>query len=136
MINTRTKKHITIIAVVLFLMTISITVALGVRNLSDADTNEFGQTYGTLDSIEHLGEIPDLIKAMGVDGTVGYVYKDELYPPLGNTPEEALKLQAERDARGEYTIPLYESDGKTIIGEFPMGGGERIYSDALDVKLD
>ncbi len=32
-------------------------------------------------------------------------------------------MQLEKDARGLYTIPLYESDGKTVIGEFLMGNG-------------
>jgi len=134
--NTRMKKNITIIAVILLVMAISITTALGMRSVPDVNANEYGQTYGTLVDMKHLGEIPDLIRATGIDGTIGYVYKDELYPPLGNTPEEALRLQAERDARGEYSILLYESDGKTVIGEFPMGGGDRIYSVTSDISLD
>jgi hypothetical protein len=78
---------------------------------------------------------PDLLLAVGIDGTIGFVLRDDLYSggPLGrpqNPAEAALyqaameQLAAEARARGEwfiYTIPLYDSDGRTVIGEFGVG---------------
>jgi hypothetical protein len=61
---------------------------------------------------------PDLVEARGEDGTAGYVYVSELFPERGSNPEEVLRLQAEREERGPYTINLYESDGVTIIGKY------------------
>ncbi|MEK4563792.1 hypothetical protein MKX54_03775 [Alkalihalobacillus sp. FSL R5-0424] len=36
------------------------------------------------------------------------------------SPEEALAKQAEREKNQETDIPLYESDGKTVIGVFTI----------------
>ena len=95
--------------------------------------NENGQTFGSglhseYDSIEK----PDLIQAACIDGTEGYVLKSDLYGtgPLHkpqNEEEVSVYMEQldalieEAKARGDkyaYTIPLFESDGITIIGEF------------------
>jgi len=95
--------------------------------------NESGQTFGSglhseFDNIEK----PDLIQAAGIDGTEGYVLKSDLYGtgPLHKPQneeevfiymEQLDALIEEAKARGDkyvYTIPLYKSDGITIIGEF------------------
>lgn len=77
-------------------------------------TNEAGETFGRGD----LPTLPDLIQAVGDDGTEGYVRDSELYPPITGTPEENAERQAER-----YQVPLYESDGKTVIGTFTVQEG-------------
>lgn len=99
----------------------------------DFPVNENKQTYGSGIHSEHENiEKPDLILAMGIDGTEGYVLKSDLEGtgPLQRpqNAEEALvyneQLEAlirEAEARGEeyvYYIPLYESDGRTVIGKF------------------
>jgi hypothetical protein len=90
---------------------------------SPLEKNENGQTYGSV-SGRSIEDVPDLVAARGIDGiTVGYVKSTDLFSPLPSSPEEAVKMQLEKDARGLYTIPLYESDGKTVIGEFLMGNG-------------
>jgi len=95
--------------------------------------NAFGQTYG---SGGFGAQSPDLILATGIDGIVGYVLRSDLDGETGpvirpNNPDEAAlymekleELAAEARARGEwfvYTIPLYASDGRTVIGEFAIG---------------
>ena len=94
--------------------------------------NENGQTFG---SGGYGADNPDLVLAYGIDGTLGYVLRTDIdgTGPLEkpNNPDEALaymeeldKLAAEARARGEsyiYTIPLYASDGRTVIGEFGVG---------------
>ena len=65
------------------------------------ETNENGETYGLGCYEEELGGLPDLIKAIGVDGIVGYVRQTDL----------------NEDAQ---TIPLYDKDGQTVLGEFEL----------------
>jgi len=73
--------------------------------------NEYGQTYGP----DAFGA--DLIAVLSEDGTEGYVYRDELYPENNfKTPDEALDWQNSRPKN--RSIKVYESDGKTIIGEY------------------
>ncbi|GLX66053.1 hypothetical protein MU1_03970 [Paenibacillus glycanilyticus] len=83
---------------------------------SDYQTNEQGETYG---HGPFTGVEPDLIKAEGENGVVGYVKASDLSPSY-SSPEEALANQ-ELLNKSEYrSIHLYKSDGKTIIGEFRM----------------
>ncbi len=85
--------------------------------------NENGQTYGSgLDATSPDTE-PDLIKAYGVDGTIGYVRSVDLRGELPKTPDEAAALTKQRIAEGVRQIPLYDVDGKTVIGKFNVGGG-------------
>lgn len=78
--------------------------------------NENKETYGLGIQVITLGKYPDLIQAMGVDGTVGYIkYSDLMLTP--KTPEEALAQQ-----NINRTISLYQNDGKTIIGSYEIGG--------------
>lgn len=83
--------------------------------------NENGQTYGSAADATSPYTEPDLIKAYGVDGTIGYVMKKDLDGEMPKTPEEALAKQ--RNAPASRTIPLYDVDGKTVIGEFKISNG-------------
>ncbi|HBC30786.1 MAG TPA: hypothetical protein DC024_06015 [Clostridiales bacterium] len=61
--------------------------------------------------------------AEGVDGTVGYVLHKDLNDDYGvKNPEQALKYQKEHAGKSRV-IPLYASDGKTIIGKFRIDSG-------------
>lgn len=80
--------------------------------------NENGQTYGSGLNAISIDTLPDLISAVGVDGTNGYVHSVDLIPPLAKTKEEALALQSKRKVGDIRKIPLYAVDGKTVIGEF------------------
>jgi hypothetical protein len=86
--------------------------------------NEQGQTYGpnihTDDPYETFGE-PDLIAAIGENGVAGYIKATDQLGPQFSSPEEAIAYQEAIKAAGGYrSIPLYEADGKTVIGEFRM----------------
>lgn len=63
----------------------------------------------------------EFIRAVGVDGTVGYVLTDDLLK-IPSTPEEALAIQGKRS--GLENIPLYDEDGETIIGTFSISPGD------------
>ncbi len=90
-------------------------------------TNENGQTYGSAADANSLtshgtpGTEPDLIRAVGVDGTSGYVLKKDLDGELPKKPEEALAIQRSRPPGGR-DIPLYDVDGETVIGVFHIVG--------------
>ncbi len=73
------------------------------RILSNGDeriyfpVNESGETYGRGD----LPVVPDLVLAIGDDGTEGYIRDSDLF---GTSIE----------------VPLYDSDGRTVIGTFTL----------------
>jgi len=81
--------------------------------------NARGQTYGSGVGVSKISQEPDLMQAVGTNGKVGYVYSSELYGSQPKTPQQAVAL----DSQGPRTIPLYASDGKTVIGSFVIGGG-------------
>lgn len=81
-------------------------------------TNELGMTYGSAMDATSPDNEPDLIAAVGAGGTLGYVKKTDLDGPTPLSPEEAA--QVDSSAR---SIPLYEKDGVTVIGEFWIGDG-------------
>lgn len=82
--------------------------------------NKNGQTYGSAADATTPENEPDLIKAWGVDGNLGYVKSSDLYGKRPKTPEEAIAKQNRERKEGDRIIPLYESDGKTIIGSFKI----------------
>lgn len=92
--------------------------------------NEYGETYGSAIYAEILGKEPDLIAAIGIDGTYGYVRSSDLTPPAPRTPEEAVA----QNNVGDKLIPLYDKDGRTVIGQFRIIAGqvEYITDDTID----
>ncbi|EJL45347.1 hypothetical protein BAG01nite_47110 [Brevibacillus agri] len=86
--------------------------------------NEQGQTYGSALNVTSLGAEPDLIKAYGVDGTLGYVRSEDLRGVKPKNPSEAVALTKQLNAKGSRHIPLYDVDGKTVIGQFSIGDGK------------
>jgi hypothetical protein len=82
--------------------------------------NKNGQTYGSSADATSPYTEPNLIKAQGVDGTIGYVLKTDLDGKMPRNPEEALAQQKSRPAGGR-DIPLYDVQGKTVIGVFHIG---------------
>ncbi|MED1788154.1 hypothetical protein P4V47_11755 [Brevibacillus laterosporus] len=81
--------------------------------------NEQGQTYGHGPYPYGPTQEPDLIRAEGENGVVGYVKASDLDSAISST-EEAITYQKSMQAVGYKLIPLYESDGKKVIGEFRM----------------
>jgi hypothetical protein len=77
--------------------------------------NANGQTYGTPNQYG----TPDLVAAQATNGRTGYVYANQLSPPPPKTIGQAL-AQTNAPPR---TLTVYQSDGKTPIGEFVVDGG-------------
>jgi len=86
-------------------------------------TNANGQTYGSAADVILDEMLPDLILVIGVNENEGYVYASELNADKPSNPTEVVayleKLQEMKD-NGIFSIiiPVYESDGETIIDEF------------------
>jgi hypothetical protein len=76
--------------------------------------NASGQTYG----IQNQHGSPDLIAVIATNRRRGYAYADQLDRPPPSTVAQAL---AENNAPPRI-LTVYESDGKTPIGEFVVGG--------------
>ncbi|CEP89511.1 beta-lactamase inducer [[Clostridium] sordellii] len=83
--------------------------------------NDDGETYGTyIDKGDGEYEEPDLMAVIGVNDVEGYVKKVDLYDEENqpNNPEEAIAYMEKREKEGPRLIPVYEKDGKTVIGEY------------------
>lgn len=88
--------------------------------------NKSGQTYG---SALFASEDPDLILTVGIDGVEGYIKSSDLNSDMAKSPEEAIKLMNSKNVDKSRFIPLYKSDGKTVIGEFevsPIGEAKEL----------
>lgn len=86
------------------------------RTTTPLGINANGDTYGVDSPQGH----PDLIAAIATNGQVGYVYATDLEEPMPANPEEAVTWNETHG--GARTIPVYESDGETVVGEFVIGG--------------
>ncbi|WP_104088109.1 hypothetical protein [Cryobacterium sp. N19] len=84
--------------------------------------NDNGETYGALNE---SGE-PDLIAVLATNGNEGFVHARELAQADGSeqaatfaSPEQALAWQ-DSMAGKTVSVPVYENDGETRIGEFTI----------------
>ncbi|MFJ5958000.1 peptidase M56 family protein [Paenarthrobacter sp. NPDC092416] len=89
-------------------------------------TNAHGETYGA----QNDKGLPQLVAVKATNGRPGYVYNAELEDATGmtaalsfKTREEALAWQEQRKGR-KIAIPVYESDGKTVVGEFVISNDD------------
>lgn len=86
------------------------------RTPTELAVNANGDTYGT----SATGLNPDLVLVIATNGQQGYAYATDLAGPEINTLEEA-KEYMESMTGAALMIPVYESDGETVIGEFQAG---------------
>ena len=85
--------------------------------------NSKGETYGSTLLSALLGGDPELIKATGTKGELGYIrMRDTIAGQFEvNTPEDAMRYMAYLETQpDEYLIPLYDFEGN-VIGEFLYG---------------
>lgn len=81
-------------------------------------TNSKGLTYGSAYGANSVANEPDLIRVLASNGLTGYAYKSQLEADASFTsPAQALAWQ-EANAGKTETVPVYESDGVTAIGQF------------------
>jgi hypothetical protein len=75
--------------------------------------NDRGDTYG----VPNEQGTPTLVPVVATNGISGYAYAEELFDPSPqpSSPSEALAMQK---GEGTRTVPVYESDGVTVVGSF------------------
>jgi hypothetical protein len=88
-----------------------------IKNKSTYLINKNGQTYGSDYGSPEINK-SDLMSAIGIDGTVGYILDSDLDPNPPNTPQEAIEQQ--KNIKSPRYIPLYNKDGTTVISEFKI----------------
>ncbi|SCG82234.1 hypothetical protein DW1_0625 [Proteiniborus sp. DW1] len=79
--------------------------------------NSNGQIYGSEYFLNIMGVEPDLIQAQGQSGVLGYIKAEDIgddYVP--SSPSAAIDYQ--NSLPNERVIPLYASDGITVIDTF------------------
>ena len=86
--------------------------------------NSLGESYGPSCLQEITGTKPDLVAAVGTDGTYGYIRERDTWHSKFDihSPEEAEVYMAFINALGAYDIPLYDAEG-AVIGQFRISGG-------------
>ncbi|MEC0226760.1 hypothetical protein [Paenibacillus alba] len=99
-------------------MTSSSTLSASTNEVASSfSKNKNGETYGSAEKVVSNSE-PDLIQAIGVDGTLGYVRAADLNTKMPKKPEEAISKQSSF-AKGSFKeIKLYDVDGEKVIGTF------------------
>jgi hypothetical protein len=75
--------------------------------------NASGQTYGS----QNQNGTPDLVAVIATNRSEGYVYANQLEGPQPTTPSQAVAEGHQEPG----TLTVYESDGKTPIGQFVVG---------------
>ena len=82
--------------------------------------NASGQTYGSAANATTPQNEPDLILVVATNGKTGYAKRTDLEPKAAANPAEAVAAQKANAASTAVRapIPVYESDGKTVIGKF------------------
>ena len=83
---------------------------------SEWGVNAKGETFG----VQRHGKSPDLIAVVTTDGKLGYAYVKDLEWPVPTSPADARAQQEASEGRTR-SVPVYESDGETIIGEYTSG---------------
>jgi hypothetical protein len=85
--------------------------------------NARGQTYG----MQNADGTPDLVAVEATNGNDGYAYRKDLDDADGiasiksfSSPQDALKWQRAHQGR-VVRVPVYESDGTTMVGTFCIG---------------
>lgn len=76
-----------------------------------------GETYGSLILADQIGQTPDFISAVGIDGTRGYVRAEEFDPEF--LTYAARKAYSE-SLKEDNMIPLYDLEGN-VIGQYELG---------------
>lgn len=88
-------------------------------------TDSRGLTYGSGLKASSINDFPDLVQVIATNGKTGYVYRSQLLPQSQpSSPAQALAEQQRRSTEHQAApdIPVYTSDGRTVIGSFALVG--------------
>lgn len=93
--------------------------------ITDWAVNANGDSYGA----ENENGSPDMVAVMATNGTLGYAYRTDLEDANGTTASKTFKSPADaltwqESIKGKtFVIPVYDSTGKTVVGEFVISAG-------------
>lgn len=92
----------------------------------EVETNAKGLTFGSALALSAEGEEPDLVSVFADSGQIGYAFTSDLEAASGlvDTPSEASKYQKSVSSKLAKKVPVYESDGVTVIGTFTITPSE------------
>jgi len=96
-----------------------LTTAYVSSEVTEWGVNANGDTFG----VENKNGTPDLIAVVATNGNDGYAYADDLEAaggPQPTSPEDAMVQQQDRLGQ-RFSVPVYASDGETVVGEFVIG---------------
>jgi hypothetical protein len=96
------------------------------HNQLPLQTNASGETYGVSNGTGSDSSTPDLVGVVIDGGTVtGYVKQSDLTCASGGSPANpAAALAWDKESQNlRVMIPVYKSDGHTVIGSFGVGQG-------------
>ena len=101
------------------------------REATQVGVNANGDTYGISGSDD--GDEPDLVAVQATNGREGYAYARDLAGYEPTSPADAVAWQ--RAHEGETrVVPVYLSDGETVVGELEIGSHGSAPSGKKDVK--
>lgn len=120
-------RIISSLIVALLVLSICVPVSADTQSTS-VRRNAFGETYGKLLDPQN---IPDLIAAVATNGKSGYIKRSDFEEDVAENPEEAVQMMKNSSSR---KIPVYESDGVTVIGEFIIGDSSKAVSETLESR--
>ncbi len=133
------KKHRIPILLLALMLVIGSSIGALVAYAANVDSNaslklnQNGDTYGYFipATTPDKQTAPILVAAIGIDGTIGYVYESDLEEDMPRTPEEAVAYMQKLEVAtqnaitkgSEYLryIPLYDETGTRVIGQFGIG---------------
>ncbi|NQX34477.1 hypothetical protein [Herbiconiux sp. VKM Ac-2851] len=102
-------------------------------------TNQAGETYGA----QKQNKMAELAAATATNGQSGYVRISEVnaatIDPTKSSLEDVQKHLASGDGRPDRYVPVYEADGKTVIGQYLIAGydtQERLTQEQSDQGFD
>lgn len=115
-----TRALLIVVTLVIGLLSVTM-VAMASRTNPPFPKNQNGQTYGSAMNVTSVNELPNLIKACDSHGNIGYVWATDVLGEAPKSPQEAVAQNSKSEVVRQ--IPLYDVDGKTVIGSFNIGGG-------------
>lgn len=90
--------------------------------------NAKGETYGPEDAREITGTEPDLVSAVATNGVKGYIRQTERRRMNGSL----FDADWDRSALKTLSVPVYEADGETVVGQFNI---DRFVPTAEDLQF-
>lgn len=125
-IKLQNRKFVSmIVAFLMILACVAPAFAADTNDSTGYAVNSNGETYGNYLEALEIGYEAELIYAEGIDGTLGYVRASDLDDGVESPSDVTVRTANE-------TIPLYASDGITVLGRFQISTEGTKSSRAVD----